>query len=190
VNAEDQVSVRPLVYGDCAINIEVPRFNGEPLVYRLEPQRDYDEFGQPLSAPVVGQEYKSLPKTDADRAADALARTAYPGLDAEGIRKARERGTTPFNGEIDAHGYLRDVERQTWLPRRGTEIEVHARGIVEETPLSVAELARALRKRGVAREDLYAWLQAQYPEGAQESSLDDIYQRLQAPGAAPLRAVG
>lgn len=189
VNADDTVAVRPLVYGNAAINIEVQRFDGEPLVYRLEPQTAFDAFGQPLTAAVIGEEYKAHAATDAARAGKQLDATAYPSRSAEDIRAARERGATPFDGQINAHGHLKDVERQQWMPKRGTEIPLPSRQI-EEQPLSVAELARALRKRGVQREDLYTWLQSQYPDGAPESALDDIKERLTTPAAPLLRAVG
>lgn len=189
VNAGDMVSVRPLVYGNAAINIEVQRFDGEPLVYRLEPEVEFDAFGQPLSAAVIGEEYKAHVTTEAGRAGKQLDATAYPERSAEDIRKAREKGATPFDGQINAHGHLKDLDRQQWMPKRGEEIALRNRQI-EEQPLSVAELARALRNRGVQREDLYQWLSTQYPEGAPESALDDIKTRLTAPAAPLLRAVG
>jgi hypothetical protein len=190
VNANDFVKVRPLVYGNCAINITVPRFDGEALTYRLEPEFAYDEFGQPLNAAIIGEEYKALPATDAAHAAKSLDATAYPNRSADEIRAARDKGTTPFDGAMNAHGHLKDIAQQQWMPKKGSEILLPARMIVEEQPLSVAEIARALRNRGIQREDLYAWVQAQYPEGAPESALDDIAQRLQAPAVPALRAVG
>lgn len=189
VNANEFVIVRPLVFGNYAINITVPRFDGEALTYRLEPECDFDEFGQPMSAAIIGEEYKALPGTDASRAARRLDETAYPDRSVEEIRSAREKGSTPFDGQLNTHGYLADIERQQWMPKQGTQILVPSR-VIEEAPLSVAELAQALRGRGVTRPDLYMWLQSQYPEGAFESALDTIEQRLTAPAVTPLRAVG
>ena len=55
----DMVAVRPLVYGVLAIQIELPRYDGEPLVYRVEPELEYDAFGRSLSAAVFGEEMMS-----------------------------------------------------------------------------------------------------------------------------------
>src|SRR5690606_8636564 len=37
-----KVSVRGLAYGDCAIQVEAPRYDGGLLIYRVEPIRGYD----------------------------------------------------------------------------------------------------------------------------------------------------
>lgn len=122
----DTINVRPLVYGDCAVQIEVPRYNGESLVYRVEPERDFDRFGQPATAAVIGEQYKALPETAIEQAAKDMDALAYPGLDAEGIKRARERKETPFGAGLDAHSHLQDIALPTYFPRTGSEIEAPA----------------------------------------------------------------
>lgn len=72
INTGDMVAVRPLVYGELAIQIELPRFDGEPLIYRAEPELEYDQFGRPLSAAVFGEEMKSHADTPAMKAGKAM----------------------------------------------------------------------------------------------------------------------
>ena len=78
----------PLVYGELAIQIELPRFDGEPLVYRVEPELEFDDFGAPLSAAVFGEEMKSHADTPAMKAGKAMDERAFPGQDAD---KARQK---------------------------------------------------------------------------------------------------
>jgi hypothetical protein len=185
--ARDTVRIRPLVFGDCAIVVEVPQLIGDPLTYHVCPETELDDFGQPISAPVIGERYAALPDTAIERAARKMDAAAFAGLDAEETRKARARGDTPFGGALDAVRHLHEIERVDFLPRRGTDIAIQ-QAKFEAAPLSHVEAAKALRAMGVDRADLYAWLQAQWPEGVPEDALPQI-----AAGDAPqpqLRALG
>lgn len=122
----DKINVRPLVYGDCALQIEVPRYDGAPLIYRIEPERNYDRFGQLASGAEIGAEYKAVPQTAIERSVKDMDAAAYPGLDADGVQRARARRETPFAGTLDAHSHLQDITLPTYLPRGGSEIETPA----------------------------------------------------------------
>src|SRR5690606_20204823 len=115
-----KVSVRGLAYGDCAIQVESPRYDGEMLIYRVEPIRSYDVFGQRLDAAIPGQEYKSLPETAIEQAAKSMDELAYPEQDA---KAARARNVTPFGGQLDTHEHLKKIEHPAYLTRQGNTID-------------------------------------------------------------------
>lgn len=134
VNAGDVVTVKPLLYGQAAVMIEVARYDGELLSYRLEPIMDYNPLGFRESSPVIGQEFHSLPKTDLERTQDALDRAAY-GItpdgeirDREAIEKAKaDKKVVPFghlnDGKgLDAFSGFKAIDHPLEMPKRGTEI--------------------------------------------------------------------
>ncbi len=174
----DEVAVRPLLYGECAIHVRVPRYDGEDLVYRLEADALPDSFGQPINGPVWNESYKSNADTAADKAAKRMDALAYPGQDAE---KQRQKQAAPFGGTLDAHSHLKDIALPVGLPRRGSEINVPDRLQVEVRPLNWAQMAAALcRVIDGWGPDLYALMEKLYPDGALEADLPAVAERLKS----------
>lgn len=193
VNVGDTVEVRALVYGDCAIQVQVPRFDGEVLTYRVEPERGYDRFGQLERAAVIGEEFKSAPKTQAQHAADAMDEAAYPGLDEDELKKAREKKSVPFGNALNAHSYLKDVELPAYLPRGGTQIDApsHAQALVPRLNATEAMLriVSAVGRHLSAAE--HEFMSARYADGVPEDQIDAlITQFSRAAEEAPVRAAG
>lgn len=196
VCAGDEVGVCAMVFGDCVIQIKVPSYNGEDRLYQVEPERDYDEFGQALSAAVVGEEYKSMPSTAIEHAAAAMDGQAYPDMSAEEIKAARNKRVTPFEGELKAHSYLQDIELPTYMPRRGTTHELAAPK-VEFPPLSHVEAAKQLKKMveaagGTWTGDRFQWLAQRFPAGVPQDQLQAIVAELTSSNKdmkKPLRVV-
>ena len=189
----DEVGVCAMVFGDCAIQITVPSYNGEDRLYQVEPERGYDEFGQALSAAVPGEEYKAMPHTAIEKAAAAMDGQAYPGLSTDEIKAARAKRVTPFEGELKAHSYLQDIELPTYLPRRGTAHDLMAPKL--ELPLlSHVEAAKLLKaKVGDAwTAERFAWLVQRFPEGVPQDQIDNLAAELSGPAAdlkQPLRVL-
>ncbi|MBS0367608.1 MAG: integrase [Proteobacteria bacterium] len=184
------VTVRPLVFGNLAIQITVPRYDGEPLHYRLEPQREYDEFGQLATAPIIGERYAAKAHTDIERAARAIDEATWGTANREEAKKAKDRGDTPFatTTPINSLSHLADIPRTAWMPRTGTAIEmVHQ--LVEEQPLTVVEACKSLVSRGVPSDGLYPRIAGRYPDGVPEADLDALAAELLGTNATPLRAV-
>lgn len=174
VCAGDQLEISPLLFGNCAISLRVPRFDGEDVTFRLEPRmEEYDGYGRPMSAPVIGKAYASRPETDADRGAKRLDGLLYPGMTADEMDKARRSNAALMGGQVDAIRHLADIEIPTALPRRGTDIAIQ-QAKFEAPPLSHMEAARALRALGVDRPDLHPWLVANWPDGVPEAALAEI----------------
>lgn len=171
----DEVRVRPLLFGECAIHIRAARYDGEDLVYRVEPVTDYDRFGRPLSASVIGQEYRALPDTAIETASKRMDQLAYPDQDAD---QARQKQTVPFDGQLDAHSHLARIDLPAHLPRHGTEIHVPLRVQVEIKPLTHPEAAARLRLMvpGWADEPRghYERLMAGWPEGVLEQDIEQV----------------
>lgn len=190
----DEVSVCAMVFGDCAIQVTVPSYNGEDRLYQIEPERGFDEFGQSLSGAIVGEEYKAMPQTAIEQAASAMDEQAYPGLSADEVKAARAKRVTPFEGELNAHSYLQDVELPVYLPRRGTAHDLTAPKL-ELAPLTPVEAAKQLKaKLGDAwTAERFAWLAQRFPGGVPQDQLDAIAAELAGPLAdhkQALRAVG
>lgn len=183
----DEVGVCAMVFGDCAIQVTVPTYNGEDRIYQVEPERGFDEYGQVLSAAVVGEEYKAMPHTAIEQAASKMDEQAYPGLSADEIKAARAKRVTPFEGELKAHSYLQNIELPTYLPRRGTAHDLAAPK-VELPPLSHVDAAKQIKPRvesagGEWTADRFRWLQQRYPGGVPQDQLDMIVAELTGPRA-------
>ena len=194
VNVGDMVSVRPLVYGDDAIQVALARFDGEPLIYRVEPEREYDGYGNPLSAAVPGEGYKSHAQTPAEVAGQAMDELAFPGQDAD---QARQKKVVPFGGAIKSHSYLKDVEQPSYLQRPGVEIEAPAHA-APAAPRMLDSTVVMLRVRAELGRNLTAeenqFMTARFAAGVPEDQLDALIDQFKNPPQAqdvqPLRAAG
>jgi hypothetical protein len=194
VCAGDTLEISPLLFGNCAISLRVPRFDGEDVAYRLEPLADErDDFGRPLAAPVIGEGYAARPMTDADRSAQALDSLLYPGMSAEDMDKARRSNAALMGGTVDAVRHLAEIDIPVALPRRGTDIAIQGSQF-GTPPLGHVDAARALRGLGVERPDLHPWLVKHYPDGVMDAALAEIAAELKGehirPAETRLRAVG
>lgn len=190
VCAGDSVEVSPLVYGNCEIVIRVARYDGAPLTYRCAPMTDYDEFGQPLTAAVWGEEFKSKPDTAVEQRGKQLDRLAYPQRALEDVVKARDKGETPFGATLDTHSHLAHVDIPAHITRRGHSIVVPDRMDVPERLLTHAQAAIQLQAMvGVLwTKDAYAQMANDYPDGVPETALSGIAQALRGPREAAATA--
>lgn len=193
ITVKSKVTVRALVYGDCAIQIEAPRYDGDMLTYRVEPIRGYDVFGQRLDAAIPGQEYKALPETAIEQAAAAMDELAYPELDAN---QARSKQIAPFGGTLNAHGHLKDIELPTYLPRQGSTIDTPAHLRTELPVLSAMQamlrIAEAIGRNLTQAEN--TWLRSTFKEGVPEDQVSALIDQFSRPAFVPagnpgLRAV-
>jgi len=193
ISVGDTVKVRALVYGECAVQIEVPRYDGETMIYRVEPEVEFDRFGQPLSAAEVGAEYKSAPRTEAEHAAKTMDARAYPGMNEDEVKAARNKKAAPFEGKLVAHSYLQDVAMPTYLPRAGTEIEAPAHAKAEPVKLDAIDAMLRL-VRGIGRNldaQEYTFLTARYSDGVPEDQIDALIAQFATPAQVePMRAAG
>ncbi|MFN3437822.1 MAG: integrase [Acidovorax sp.] len=193
INVGDTVLVRGLVYGDCAVQVQVPRYDGEMLTYRVEPVQGFDQFGQLEAAAEIGAEYKSAPRTEAEQAAATMDGAAFPGLSADEVKKARQKRATPFEGKLKAHSYLHDVELPTYLPRAGTEIATPQSATAAPSMLEATDamlrIVAATKQR--LTPDQNAFFMQRYADGVPEDQIDALIAQFTAPAAdQPMRAAG
>ncbi len=194
INVGDTVQARALVYGRCAVQVQVPRYDGAMLTYQLEPEHAYDTFGQELAAAEIGLEFKSTKKTDAEHVATAMDALAYPGLSVDEVSAARQKRVTPFEGKLASHSYLKDVVPLTYLQRPGTPIATpdHITPQVELLDATAAMLQIVAAIGRYLTADEHAFLSARYADGV---PLDQVVALIaqfsaDAPLDAPMRTVG
>lgn len=184
ITVKSKVSVRALVYGDCAIQIEAPRYDGEMLTYRVEPVRGYDQFGQRLDAAIPGQEYKALPETAIEQAAKVMDELAFPDQDA---KVARAKSVTPFGGTLDSHGHLKQIEHPTYLQREGSAIETpdHLRSDAPKLSgmQAMLRIAEAIGRDLTAQEN--TWLRSTFKEGVPEDQVCALIEQFNRPAVVP-----
>lgn len=183
IAVKDKVSVRSLVYGDCAIQIEVPRYDGEALIYRVEPDRNFDKFGQRLDAPVIGEEYKSKGNTEIEQAAKAMDQVAYPNMTEDEIKKAKQKQVAPFGGQLNTLSYLDDINHPAYFEQKGNEIETpeHLKPATTTLTLTAAlmRITSSIGRRLTTDEN--KWLSARYQDGVPEDSLDSLIRTFTTP---------
>lgn len=195
INVGDTVMVRGLIFGDCAIQVQVLRYDGEPLLYRVEPNIEFDAFGQRTDAAEIGAEYKRTAKTQAEHAATAMDEAAYPGMTADEVKAARAKRATPFDGKLNSHGYLQDVAMPVYMPRLGSAIETpaHAAPAGPELIDAVTAMLRIVSAigRNLSAEE-NAFFMKRYGGGVPEDQVAALIAQYQAPSVAeePIRAAG
>lgn len=189
----DTVAVSPLLFGNRRVVVSIERYDGEALEYSVEPVTDYDRFGFTGSAPIIGEEHKAMPDSDAERNRKELDRLAYPDTPLDEIKKVRDKGTTPFlrDGKpLDAISHLAAIDLPTPLPKRGDAISLATPGHVrlEAIKLSVTEACKRLRPLLGAgwQPEFYNQIKTDFPQGVPEDELDAIAERLGS-GEAPAR---
>ena len=183
VAVKDKVTVRSLVYGDCAIQIEVPRYDGDSLIYRVEPDRNFDQFGQRLDAPVIGEEYKSKGDTEIEQAAKAMDQIAYPDMTEDEIKKAKQKQVAPFGGKLNTLSYLEDINHPAYFEQKGSEIDTPEHLKPATTTLTLtAALMRITSEIGrKLTTDENKWLSVRYKDGVPEDSLDSLIHTFKTP---------
>lgn len=194
INVGDTVKVRGLVYGECAVQVQVERYNGDPLIYRCEPEHNFDEFGQQADAAEIGAEFKRAAKTDAEHAATAMDEAAYPGMTADEVKAARAKRVAPFNG-LNAHAYLQDVQLPTYLPRQGSAIDTPAHAAPAGPEMLAPELAMLRIAPAIGRNltpEEHAFFMKRYEGGVPEDQVAALIAQYRAPAEAdqPMRAAG
>ncbi|GFM85386.1 integrase [Pseudomonas cichorii] len=156
-----------------------------------------DQFGFAETSATIGEQHKHHAETPAQQSRKVLEQIATgtnSEAEAEAARKAK---AVPFGGQIDPHKHVTDTLLPSYMPRRGTSMNVNAPSI-ELAPLTHVEAAKQLRSRlGTTWSgESFAWLQRKFPEGVPQDQLNAIEAELSAPAEtarpalALVRAVG
>jgi hypothetical protein len=150
--------------------------------YHVIERIEMDEFGFAETSATIGEQYKSHAETPAQvsrKVLEQLATGTSNQADAEAARKAK---AVPFGGLIDPHKHVNDTVLPSYLPRRGTSLNVNA-PTVEHALLTHVEAAKWLQPRlaNLWSAESFSWLQQKYPEGIPQEQLDAIEAELKRP---------
>lgn len=157
-------------------------------------------------APVLGEDYARHRATLAEKHRDELAQLATGAANqAEAEKLRRKPGFVPFGGQVNPFaGHEEQAGATAYLPRRGTDLPstvtvttpppVPPRLLVQpptdDRVLSLFEVARWLVSQGVQMTPERNALVAQWhPQGAAESALGELKDRLERPAPPSLRVV-
>ncbi len=142
-------------------------------------------------APVIGEDFKSLPDTDVDTNRKLLQQVAS-GTDSQksALAARRAKGYVPFDGALNPFKAAEEAPAIAFLPRAGTPLDVATPEIVSRV-LTVTDAAlRLADELGDAwQPDYFAWLQKRYPGGIGEDQLDRLAAQLSGNGLDEVRDV-
>lgn len=185
----EKVRVSPMLLGDCVLRVEVDRYGQDPLHVEVGPEREFDAFGRPLSATVLGEEYRSAPHTAAQEAAKQIAQTAYgKGTSLDEAERLKTKNVRPFQhlndgAGIVAHSHLGQAELPARLLPAAQEVQTidlqKVRSQRAARVLSQFEAAAWMRGEGLEMtREKTAQLRAWYPDGVPEDELPALKDRL------------
>jgi hypothetical protein len=179
-----QLTVVVNAYRSPAIDVQyTDAETGELRWMCVEPQGK-DAFGFAATAPVIGQEYKQAPATQADQERQKIGQAAYGAANDEEAAKARKSNAQAYAGQINIMADIEATKLPEYLPRKGTALEM-AKREVEQARMSVTAAAKRLKALLGERYEprMFAWLQERFgATGVTEAQLDALAAQL---GASP-----
>ena len=175
LSARDTVTVRlnPFRAPDIVVIKAMP--DGRELRYEVSPVAT-DAAGRSLSAPVIGEEYKALPRTQAERSLDEIKMLATGANNVRDAEKAlRSQAQRPF-ADIDPMADVREAPQYLRKAGRPVPVETHA---AAPMPLNRAQAAQRLAAmcgdawaaNPTACNDI---IRARYPQQVPESALPEL----------------
>lgn len=141
-----------------------------------------DEHGFAVGAPVIGENFKSLPETIAQQNAEEVEQHIFGTTSKEETAAAKKAGALPFGGRFNPYLDIERDDHPTYLPKRGRESQVRGPRI-EERPLTLVEAAKTLRTRLMQagkswQAEHYTLLVKRYPEGVPVTEIDALAEEL------------
>ncbi len=173
-----QVSVVVNPYRAPAVDVTITdQLTKEESVWTVEPVKK-DDAGFWASGAVIGEEYKALPETKAEKILKQIDEAA--GAD--------RRHVTPPEG-VDVMADIHPAPQ--YITKRGRDLALDPKSR-ESVPVPLVEAAMRLKKQvGDAwNSDAYAWLQQRYPDGVPPEEIELIAARFETQTPLePLRVV-
>lgn len=170
------VDVSPLVYGNNPIIVYCEDYKGDEHTFVIEPV-DIDEFsGFRNDAAIIGEEYKQQPDTMIEKQGKLADQAAFPDNTEEEIKKLKDKNAAPFNGEINAHSHLKDVQIPAYMNRPGSELDVPNVMRNEVKPLTTTEVCKELIAEfgNIEGFSYYDYISKHYPDGVSVEQLNEI----------------
>lgn len=170
----DSVVVRLNPFLAPVIRVICRKADGTELVFEVSPVAR-DAAGFDITAPVIGEDYRSAPRTVQQQALDDVLATAYGTDSAEAARRHKQRDRTPF-AHLDPMADVREAPLQ--FRRPGTPVAVEA---PQAAPLPLNHAQAAMRLRAMCGE---AWsrdpaacmalVRQRFPRQVPEDSLEEL----------------
>lgn len=150
-------------------------------VYHVAEKVQRDDYGFPVNAPVIGEGYKRHAETDAQKnvkANELLAMDATTLDEAEAKRRGR---ALAFDGQLDPYKPVTDIQLPSYLPKRGTQINVPTQVHVDSRAYTHIEAMRwAVGRIGrPMTPEENALIRTEWPDGVPEDQLETMLARLQ-----------
>jgi len=191
VNKKVLVCVNP--YRIDSVQIVQVGEDGHDKFFVIEAAKKDSEFGFYTTANVYGEGISKHADTQAQKQSKQLDQL-ITGQDKEAdVKKALRSKALPFDGRIDAFKPMDDFIAPTFMPRRGTALNVPDLAMPEIKPLSLIETKMRLRPiLGYAlTPEQNTMLKTAYPNGVMEDQLNEVVEMLENKPQAPrLVAVG
>jgi len=160
--------------------------DGHDRFYVIEPIQS-GQFGFRIGAPVIGESFKSHAATPAQIASKQLDQIITGETTDEGIAQAKKEKRPAFGGRIDPFKHLDAITLPTYLPRRGTALNVPGLAMPEIKPMDSIDLKMRLRNRlgrAVTNDELSLVNQV-FKDGVFEHTLDEVVKLLKQPVELP-----
>lgn len=180
----DTVSVTRNLFNPEAVYLVLKGDDGWDKFYECPVANIIEDDGFRADACVIGEEYRTLPETRAQKnlnATEMLIAGSDTPVKSDDIRK---RKTLPFGGQFKPLTALDNEYHPDYLPVKG-EASPMTRRQLESEPLSHVQAAMALMAKFKAQGNVwnpthYQYLVDHYPDGIQEDQLDTLMQSLLA----------
>lgn len=188
VNKKVLVCVNP--YRANAVQIVHTGEDGRDKFYVVE-AANKGEFGFYETANVFGESIASHAQTQGQKQAKQLDQLITGETTDKAVAKALRDKKLPFDGRIDAFKPMNDFIAPTFMPRRGTALNVPDLAVPEIKPLTLIETK--IRLRNMLGEALTTeqtkMLREAYPDGVMEDDLKQVLAFLEGKQKPQLRLV-
>lgn len=179
VNKKVLVCVNP--YRANTVQIVQVGEDGRDNFFVAELAKKDSEFGFYASANVYGEGYSSHAETTAQKQAKQLDQLITGETKEADVQKALRSKKLPFDGRIDAFKPMDDFIAPTFMPRRGTALNVPDLAMPEIKPLSLIEAKMRLRDMlgYPVTSEQNNLLKELYPNGVMEDELKQVMTTLE-----------
>lgn len=150
--------------------------------------------GFQAGARVIGEEYRAVADTDAEKARKRARMIATGTQNLQEAEAAQKRRTELMNGRVRFEHIAQENERlPVPMPKAAVPLELtaHAPSTAPMRVLNLFEAAKELLNRGVRMDGaVHALVRQQHPDGVPECELDALAQRLKTRGTLQVVAGG
>ena len=180
------VRLNPYKAPNAIILLEKP--DGEKVAFEVPPMQ-FDTAGFNVNAPVLGKDFKAMPKTHSEQVFDEIKKDAYGVQSVEEADKLWKAGAPTR----DAFDVMADVkEAPVYLKKAGTPLQVEEQK-ADVPPMKRLSFALMMRRdhpdvwRDDNTDECAEWLRTRYPDTVPGNEIEAVIERMREK-FAPKRA--